>query len=294
MIEAQKNITLKQYLKNKNWVTDSKDELKDYVWLQHEKYSFIKYPVFHFAEPSDAEIKEVFKKSGAKLLSYAVQCSEKEANAYWYVCRKISKNELKDTIQRNIKKAEKNLTLKNVSAEELFTEGFQPYSEMRKRAGLDDFSHEHFIQHFKEKNIREHNFTIGAYHEGKLISYISLLVIDNFVEIEGPFTLNDALQYRPNEFLIYTALDYYINQMNIPLVTYGFSSIQEMNKESSLHSFKLKCGFEAIPINRKFRFSTELMLFVNPVSRFVVKYLTKLFPSNRMLRKINGVMQYSI
>lgn len=293
MTDSPAPIQLKDYLANKDWIAPLSGSSNEYVWLRHENFSYLKYPVFHLTPPSAEELQHVFGKSGARVLTYALASTAEKANAYWYVCRKINRSELKDTIQRNIKKAEKTLSVRWVSFQELMSQGFAAYSEMRSRAGLDDFTETHFREHFASKYNEKTCAVLGAWLNDRLVSYVSLMIFPEFVEIEGPYTLNEALQHRPNELLIFNTLDHFLNQAGIPLVSYGFSSVQDMNKENSLHVFKLKCGFEAEPVLRCFEFSPTWRWILNPVTRLALQWAGKIFPRNRMLRKANGVLNYT-
>ena len=64
-----------------------------------------------------------------------------------------------------------------------------------------------------------------------------------------------------------SALDYCLSQGRCREVTYGLSSIQEIDRTASLDYFKKKVGFESRPVHRAFRLSSPRQAVRQPADR---------------------------
>src|SRR5579864_1340628 len=60
---------------------------QDTLWISHERFSMLRQPTFAFHVPSREEIRNVFKRSRAAVLSFVVKPSEAwTANSCYYLC----------------------------------------------------------------------------------------------------------------------------------------------------------------------------------------------------------------
>jgi hypothetical protein len=260
------------------------------LWAAYNEYAYIKYPLHDLNAPTKSEIEQIFKKKNPLLISYAVKTDLIKHNAYLYLCSSFQVSQLKDNFIRNIRKAEKIFTVKQINPAEILEIGLQCYTDTRKRIGLDDGTEKHFIDRFNTHHQRKNITYIGAFTGNELASFASLMLYKDLVEIESIFGRNDFLPNRPNDLLIYSILNQALNIEKLNYVSYGFASIQENNNEEGLHQFKLKCGFEAIPVKRIFLFQPKYRLLFGRFTKFVVKLLLKLFKKNTLLRKLNGIL----
>lgn len=263
------------------------------LWIEYSSRAYIRFPLFRLDTPSKESLKEVFKKSPARMITYATESPEENKNGYIYLCRAFNTQTLKDNYKRNIKKAATHFEIKKLTAAEIEEQGFQAYSDTRKRLGLNDFTKDDFLKRFASHNARANNVYICAIHDNAIAAFASVLCYHDFIEIEGLFSCNDALNDRPNDYIIYTILDVALNQDKLNGVSYGYSSIQEDSNEEGLHRFKVKCGFEALPLRRHFIFSPAWRMIFNPLTKQLVRLLLKRYPSHLTLRKLHGILRYS-
>ena len=101
---------------------------------------------------------------------------------------------------------------------------------------------------------------------------------------------NEHLRSYPNNGLLHFALDYCLTQGRCRVVSYGLSSIQEVNRTATLDYFKRKVGFEARPVHREFLFHPLIRPLVNPLSYWIVRGSSKVCPHSRTLRKAAGML----
>ena len=121
---------------------------------------------------------------------------------------------------------------------------------------------------------------------------MSLIVVDDFVIIQGSFSTNEHRKFCPNNGLADFVLNYYLRQKEFKLVCYGLSSIQENTGKEGLHSYKVRIGFEAIPVKRVFIFHPLIFPFKG-IIKFILHNLLLLFPHNRTIRKASGILDLS-
>lgn len=262
-------------------------ENEEYGWMKYEKFAYVKYPVYHFKQVFSEELNRIFKKSNSPVLSYSVLNSQ--GKVYWYVCKKIALENLKATQRRDISKAAKYFVIKDISIDTLIKKGFEAFSDTRKRVGLSDYNMKDFIHRFSNQKHTNANYYIGAFHGDQLQAFVSLIIFNNKVEIEGLFSRNEALPLCVNNYLNFAITHYFLNVQKMELVSYGFSSIQEGDFEG-LHRFKLKCGYDAIPVLRIFVVNPKYKIFINSFTMQLAKSIIRIFPQNRLARKLIGVI----
>jgi hypothetical protein len=263
---------------------------EDKLWVEYGSGAYIKYPLFDFDVPLKQELNTVFRNTKAILLSYSITSSDKDNNAWLYLCKDFNLALLKDNFKRNVKKAEKLFLLRIVNKDEVEKTAYNAYRDTRIRLGLSDYDKHSFLKRFSAQNLRPNSYIVGAFMNNKLAAYASVLAYHDFLEVEGLFSCNDYLMYRPNDLIIYNILDTALNVDKLKLVSYGFSTIQDNTNEEGLHYFKLKCGFEAVPVKRVFIINPKHKWFINIFTKKLIKIGVILFPKNIKIRKINGII----
>ena len=119
---------------------------------------------------------------------------------------------------------------------------------------------------------------------------MSIIEVDNWLEIEGSFSSNAYRKSYPNDTLIYNILSHYLAEENRDCVCYGLSSIQARNNEEGLHAFKTKMGFEAKPVHRAFLLNPFLRPLANKFTYWGVNKALRLKPANPFFKKVDGML----
>jgi len=171
--------------------------------------------------------------------------------------------------------------------------GAQPYCDTRARVGLSDGTLQCF-QHHAASLIGNPGFKIvGAWCGDQLAAYLSMLMVDDWALVAA-YAANEHLRSCPNNGLLHFGLDYCLTQGRCRVVTYGLSSIQEVNRTTTLDYFKKKVGFEGRPVYRAFLFHPLLRPLVNPLTYWIMRGCSKLCPHSRTLRKAAGMLAASL
>jgi hypothetical protein len=182
------------------------------------------------------------------------------------------------------------LRFEPVGWDSLLKHGATAYCDTRSRVGLSDGTLEGFQSHFSLLSGIPGHSIMGAWFNNTLIAFMSLIVVDDWVEIQGSFSANQQLDLRPNDGLVAYALDYFLIQGHFDTVSFGLSSSQQVSNAAGLHRFKRKIGFQAKPVHRVFAVHPLIRPLVNPLSLAVLELLQKVNPKDRRIRKATGML----
>ncbi len=174
----------------------------------------------------------------------------------------------------------------------LLDEGFAAYRDTRSRVGLSDGTHKEFWSRFQRFSVNPAHHVVGAWKDDVLLAFMTLIVVDDWVAIEGSFSTSLNRDLRPNNGLAHYVLDYFLVQRGFRTVSYGISSIQEDSETDGLHIYKTKIGFEAQPVHRVFILHPFLRPLANRITLRAMNTALRFRPADRRLLKAIGVLSY--
>jgi hypothetical protein len=253
-------------------------------------------PTFHVGTPSQSEVDRVLRTTGGLIASYLTEPDEHHAaNAWLYLCSDpdYSLGALAPAMQRNVRRALRELTIAPLGATELLAHGAPAFCDTRRRNGLDDGSPSGFRRYFESRVDRPGRAYLGAWKNSHLAAFVTVLQVDDWAEL-GCFSMDAMLWCRPNDALLYVALCKYLTERSCRVVSYGLSSIQARSKAGGLHRFKRKVGFEPSPVHRAFVFHPALRALANDVTltaaHWTVNHALRVRPRDRRLKKLGGML----
>jgi len=264
------------------------------LWVSHERFSMLRQPAFALHRPSREEMRDVFKRSHAAALTFITEPSETRAiNSSLYLCtdkeyslRKLGKGARYDT-SRGLNEFE----IRFMDHYEIRSLGEQAYRETFARVGLSANKRDPFEVRFRQP-VSETCY-LGALKGDRLAAFLLITEVDDWVAIAG-YSANEFLPLRPNNALVYYALQHYIVERKFRVVSYGLSSLQAVSRAEGLHQFKLKMGFECIPVHRAITFNPLVRPVINRASWKLLNGLLKLSPRNPMLKKAEGALRVAL
>jgi hypothetical protein len=266
----------------------------NYLWIKHESFSAIRFPEFNTSVPSESELKKVFQKFNCLLISFCNhQNDEQKDNATLYNCcdKNYNHNNLSKNVIRDIRIGRKNLSICFVDWPEILEYGFKAFQDTRTRVGLSDGNKKNFETRFRNFAMNEGHKALAAKLNGEIVAFMSLIIVENFVIIQGSFSTDEHRRLCPNNALTDFLLNYFLKDGNYDKISYGLSSIQEDASTEGLHNYKIRVGFEAINIQRVFLLHPYVAPFRSLV-KILLKILLLIFPKNRVIRKASGLFQY--
>ena len=152
----------------------------------------------------------------------------------------------------NVRKGLRELTFGFLTYDEVMENGLAAFVDNRQRFGLDDGTRTAFEAEYGwMRGVPGVRF-MGAWHGGELAAFVSLNVVDDWVEVTTRCSMQSHLHLRPNDALLYLVLRHFLVEQGCRLVGAGVSSLEQTPGATGLHRFKIKMGFEAIPVHREF------------------------------------------
>jgi hypothetical protein len=265
------------------------------IWMRHDTGVMMRVPRFHLVAPRATEARQVTVRARAAVSSYLQEPDAlRPPNGCLYVCadRAYGLERLSSAMRRNVRRGNKELKIAWLARNELFTHGERAYCDTRQRVGVADGNKDEFVKRFRWRTRCPGHVFLGAWRHDQLAAFVSLIEVDDWVEIESCYSRDDLLEFRPNDTLMYAVLAYYLRETHCRLVCYGLSSIQAENNASGLYAFKKKVGFDAPLVHRTFEIHALLRPFVNRLSVGILNVTLKLWPRARCLKKAEGLLAY--
>jgi hypothetical protein len=185
------------------------------------------------------------------------------------------------------------LELVPVAGRTVLAHGADAFADTRRRAGLNDGTASDFSRYFGRKVDRPGVAYLGAWKDGRLAAFLSIVHVDDWAELNC-FSTTSMLKYRPNDALMYAALSYYVGGRACRVVSYGVSSIQARSNAAGLHRFKRKVGFVPVRVHRGFEFHPAVRPLANRLTLTAAHWTAngalRLRPQASRLRKLGGML----
>ncbi len=265
----------------------------DTFWATYESCAMMRIPTFATTPPHPLELRKVFHESWSAMASYLIDPDDTHpANAWLYLCqdKSYSLDKLGTAARRDARRAGRHLRIGFANWPAIMAAGFRAFSETRGRVGLSDGTIEQFHKRFQKFAENPFHQAVGAWKDDCLVAFMSLAIVDDWVEIEGSFSANEGRSLCPNDGLAHFVLGEFLGHPRYRTVSYGLSSIQDSSEEDGLHNYKRKVGFEARPVHRAFILHPWLRPLANTVARTGAHLVSKAWPQNRFLKKAKGVL----
>ncbi|MBN1297506.1 hypothetical protein JXA80_12045 [bacterium] len=262
-------------------------------WLQHGRWALMRFPAFCRDVPEKAEINRILHVSAMPVISYIRPAFGNEKhNSYLYIrSGPYSASELDKKPRQSINRANKFLTIRFLSWDELRTHGAPVFIETRTRVGLSDGVTDTFNREIDFFSHVPGHTAWGAWKDDRLVAFMIGAEVDDYYTLSLACSTNDSLTWCPNNALFDAVFDLYLNQRKCRLVSAGLSSLQQGTEWENLHNFKLRVGFEALEVKRCFAVNRWFKPFLN---RFVYRGmlgLQSVFPRHPLIRKGVGVFE---
>ena len=257
----------------------------------------MRFPVFATASPSAEELRYLHWARFAPLVSYLVQpTSTLPADGYAYVCTnsRYCLKALDHGVQGNVKRGLRDLEIRPTTLEEVLRLGEPAFRDTWRHHGWLDVSSTDFQKCFTRPQSLCGNRFFGAFRDNALLAYVGVIEVDDWAEVRVRFSTEASLNLRPNDALLFYVLAYYLVERGFRTVSAGVSSILPSANTPGLHRFKLKMGFDALPVRRVFQFHPSLRLFVCRSSLSLLRGLAKRAPGNQRLALAEHALEHAL
>jgi hypothetical protein len=263
------------------------------LWIRSETFGMIRFPTFQLTPPTRQEVSRVLWSAPAAVISYIVEPDARHPQNTWlYVCQDPSYNieTLSKPARRDARRATRGLVIAPLEWPVLLDKGWRAFSDTLARLRLSNSSPADFGRCYERFSRNPCHQVIGAWKEDSLAAFMTLFVVDDWVEIEGSFFAEAHKGLCPSNGLAHYVLDHFLVQRRFRTVSYGTSSVQEENGKTGLHAYKTKVGFKAQPAHRIFVLHPLLHPFVNRLTLRGINTVLYFMPKDRRLKKAQGVL----
>jgi hypothetical protein len=262
-------------------------------WVQYESFSMMRIPEFRVAPVSPGEVERLLRDERMAVAAYLKAPDPSHpANAWVYLCQDQSYRIEKLGVpgRRDARKAGRSLRVGFIDWPTLLCHGFPAFSQTRRRVGLSDGTWPWFHRRFTEFSRNPGHCALGAWKDDSLIAFMTLIVVDDWVAIEGSFSTDHHRNLCPNDGLAHFVLQYFLAERGFSTATYGLSSIQEKSQAAGLHAYKAKVGFEPQAVHRAFVLHPAVRPLANSLTWSGMRLIERLFPRNRPIKKAVGLL----
>src|SRR5258708_30818037 len=157
-------------------------------WAEYETGAMMRMPIFPQTPPTVQEVRQVLWHGRAAIVSYLLEPDERHpANVWLYLCtdQAYTLEKLPPEMRRNAQRGLRELTITPLTTHQLLAHGAPAFCETRRRLGLNDGTSEEFLRRFTIcARLPEYAF-LGAWRDNQLAAYLSILEVEDWVEIEG-------------------------------------------------------------------------------------------------------------
>jgi hypothetical protein len=265
-------------------------------WVSSAERVVRRIPTFHVGRPGRDEVDHALRSTGGLLATWVTRPDPlSAANAWLYLCEDQN-YELRcraPAMQRNVRRAMRELTIDVVSPAQLLVEGIPAFCDTRQRSHLDDGTATGFRRYFDRWVDQPGRSCLGAWKDGRLAAFVTVVHVDDWAEL-GSFSMNSMLTHRPNDALMYVVLSRYLTTRRCRVVSYGLSSVETNTKAGGLHRFKTKVGFEPTPVHRAFAVHPALRPLATRATLTAASWMlnaaVSVRPRSRRLKKLEGML----
>jgi hypothetical protein len=165
-------------------------------WVRYDSVAMMRMPQFYLEQPLPGEVRRVLWLGPTALASYHLRPDQSNpANAWLYVCtdQAYGLNKLVPAMRRNVSRGVRELRIEPVTADQLIAHGAQTFRDTLRRNGLRDTTPEDFRRQILLRAKCPGHVFLGAWRGEKLAAYLSIVEVDDWVEITSGFCCSRRL-----------------------------------------------------------------------------------------------------
>jgi len=265
-------------------------------WAQYEPGTMVRVPMHCLQPPSARELWRLHWIRLSPLVSFITEpANTAQADSTLYLCRDHAYclQKLDHAARTNIRRGLRELKIEFLTHEQVLCSGARAFIDNHRKFNPATATAEEFRRQYSGPTGVPGNVFIGAWKDHVLAAFIHVVFVDDWVNISGRCAMDEFLNLRPNETLLYATLAYFLAANRVQVVHAGVNSIDERADAPGLHRFKLKMGFEAVPVHRAFVLHPAIRLLSRMPAQGVVSLIRRLSPASRRMRLAECVLNHA-
>lgn len=294
VIEPASGGTLKEYVEHFKSIGKPallSDDGKQ-AWIEGVKSHIQRCPVECTETVDKKIIKQLLRIPGIKVISYMLTGDDFEPNCFDYICYgpDYDIESMSFSTRRNIRMGLRSFEVRLCTWDELLEKGFAAHCDTYQRHGYKEPSRDEFEKIIAQQRKTKFYDVWGAFCGNELAAWMSVYKVDDWAMIDLARSMTKHLKKCPNNAICYIATKYMITKEKRKYISYGASSVQVNVNEVSMHEYKIKMGYEAVPMHLKFELKPMLRPFICwPVSSWIWEKLAVPLGRVSAVRKIAGM-----
>jgi hypothetical protein len=225
-----------------------------HIWVSSGRRFLERVPIEKYDEPDPAEVRGLLRRPGIWAATWVrAPDADHPPNAFHYVCaiKDYRIDGLPRHARADVRYGLRNYTVRLSTPEELAGKGFAADADTAERHGVDRPTPEG-LRCYAESIRGSRLFDIwGAWKGDDLTAWMTVARFDAFAALCMVRSRSGA-KGSPNNALLYVATRQYLVEDGLPYVTAGLSTIKADTNALNLHEYKIRMGYEARPVFRRF------------------------------------------
>jgi hypothetical protein len=224
-------------------------------WFPGVSRELYRLPMTCTTPPDARELRAVLAHKGIWVASYMLEpAPARPASCFDYLCTdgQYDVEELSKPARRDVRRGLRCFTIRPICWDELLEAGLPAYADTEGRHGHAPPGPAELAELAKRFGGCPCMELWGAWDQAGLAAWIRVVKVDDWAVIASACSRRDALRDCPNNALVYQATRRFLVQERRRWVSFGVSSVQATDNVVSLHRFKLRMGYAAVPRCRTF------------------------------------------
>ncbi|MHC4158228.1 MAG: hypothetical protein ACYSSO_04025 [Planctomycetota bacterium] len=263
------------------------------VWFYGAAGELIRIPLECLEPVEPARLQDLLRQRGVWVVSYLLDGDESHPpNCFDYVCRDstYSIEKLHAYARRDIRRGLRSFTVRLCTWEELEEKGFAAEADTAARHGYAAPLPEGLKRKISQQRGSPFFEIWGAWDGDDLTAWLQLAKIGNWATIDVVRSCTKSLRLCPNNALLYAVTRRILVEEKREYISYGLSSSQVSVDQLSMHKYKIRMGYEALPLHRVFVVHPLLRPLLTPRAvSWMWEKAAALIPKSKTLRKVAGM-----
>lgn len=263
-------------------------------WVRFKRVAYLRYPTNDRAPLSMPQQRSLFWRHRMAVLQYHVDATEASANAVLYLCqdRNYSLDSLSSNNRSKVRRGLKQLTVGQVSADELIAHGYPAYADTRERHGTKAMTFDEFRRNWERQRVVAGRELWAAWAGEEIAAFGAVHRCGTWASISATVSHRDHQRSYPNHALFFRIIEHLMADPDVESVSYGLSSLRGETARDSLHHFKVSVGLDAVRVERRVVVHPLLRPAVNRVTLRAVGALERRVPSFRGPRAARAALEF--
>jgi hypothetical protein len=267
---------------------------KSSYWYDAAPHVLQAFPYHWLIDPENDEIKFLMLKKGIVALRYSAPLGHHEGKVSYHIVQSkcYDMQMLKSKARNGIICGLKNFTVEEISFDRLDSEGWYLQQDTLLRQKRLHSMNEHEWHRICRAARHLPGFhAYAAISGGDLAGGVIVARIDDIYSVPYAFSHCRFLRNHVNNALFYSVCCKLLNEEGIKGI---FFTVQSLDAPANVDEFKIRMGFEPVPVRQNVLIHPFLKPFVTSTVYSLSQKLLNLYPSNALLAKTEGMLRFHL